>query len=40
MWRYNMTRREIEETADALFAIGKGITYILLMAALIKYIFS
>jgi len=35
-----MTRREIEETADALFVIGKGITYILLMAALIKYIFN
>ena len=35
-----MTRREIYELWDTVFIIGKGITYILLMAALIKYIIN
>ena len=35
-----MTLRETIETINAIAELGKGITYILLMAALIKYIIS
>jgi hypothetical protein len=35
-----MTFRDAIVMWEGIFAIGKGITYILLMAALIKYIFS
>jgi len=34
-----MTFRDKIEVCDAAFVLFKGITYILLMAALIKYIF-
>ena len=35
-----MTRLDIIAMWEAIFVIGKGITYLLLMAALIKYIAS
>ncbi|CAB5222015.1 hypothetical protein UFOVP242_229 [uncultured Caudovirales phage] len=35
-----MNRLEKEYMWEGIFAIGKGITYILFMAALIKYIIS
>ena len=35
-----MTFRDTIVMWEAIFAVGKGITYLLLMAALIKYIVS
>ena len=35
-----MTRLDMIAMWEAIFAVGKGITYLLLMAALIKYIVS
>lgn len=35
-----MTNREMVEMWEGVFAIGKGITYLLAMAALIKYLVS
>ena len=35
-----MTNREIDFMLNVVFFIGKGITYVLFMAALVKYIIS
>ena len=35
-----MTRSDMIAMWEGIFAVGKGITYLLLMAALIKYIVS
>jgi hypothetical protein len=35
-----MSRSDMIAMWEAIFAVGKGITYLLLMAALIKYIVS
>lgn len=35
-----MTNREMVEMWEVVFAIGKGITYLLAMASMIKYLVS
>lgn len=35
-----MTEKQMIEMWEALFALGKGITYILFMAAMVKYLWS
>lgn len=35
-----MTHRELVESIEGIFAIGKGIAYLLFIAAMIKYLSS